>query len=199
MSQRQPDRRRQTSGGSPRRGAAARAASTTRELLANIARVIMLAIMVGATLRAVAILVDVLMRPAALGSWPTVNSYAAFSLATVSIVLMLAMALNSSYLPDRLFAARHLGALFVVVWATGAVAIVAGLVGAVQLGAYVAIELLPAVVAFVLMGLVSPGLYRRPGAERPASRRPAGGDEGSAPRPASPERSRQRRGGRAKR
>ena len=112
---------------------------------------------------------------------------------------MLALALNSSYLPDRLFAARRLGALFVVVWATGAAAIVAGLVGAVQLGAYVAIELLPAVVAFVLMGLVSPGLYRRPGAERPASRRPAAGDEGSAPRPASPERSRQRRGGRARR
>ena len=48
--------------------------------------------------------------------------------------------------------------------------------------------------AFALMGLVSPGLFRRPGNARPAA-----GDEG--PRPASdpPERARQRRGGRARR
>jgi hypothetical protein len=196
MSQRQPDRRRQTSGGSPRRGAAARAASTTRELLANIARVILLAILLGATVQAVAILVE---QPASLGPQPTVKSYVSCTLAVLSAVLMLALALNASYLPDRLFPARRLGILFAVVSVTGAAAIVVGLLGSFRLGTVVAVDLLLAVVPFVLMGLVSPGLYRRPEAERRASRRAAADDEDSATRSASRERARQRRGGRARR
>ena len=194
MSSRRPDTRRQRSGGWPRRSGAVRAASATRELLVNIARVVMLAIMLAAVLQAVAILVYSLGRPARLGSWPTVNSYAAFVLAAVSVVLMLALALNSSYLTDRLFPANRLGPLFVAVWATGAAAIFVGLIGAVPLGVYVAVELLLGAVPFVLMGLVSPGLFRRS-----ADGRFGAHDEGSAPPSKPPERARQRRGGRARR
>lgn len=194
MTQRQPDRRRQTSGGSSRRRGAARAVSTTRDLFASIARVILLTIMVGAALQSIVILVDFLARPTKVGSAPQVNSLVALALCLVSIVLMLALALNSSYLPDRLFRASRQGTLFVVVWATGAGAIVVGLIGSFQLGAYVAIELLLGAVPFVLMVLVSPGLYRRP-----ASGRAAAGDESSAPESGPPERARQRRGGRARR
>jgi len=90
--------------------------------------------------------------------------------------------------------------LFGAVWATGAAAIVIGLLGHVQLGAYVAIELLPAAVAFVIMGLVSPGLYRRDAAAGAASGgSPSTGREDAGPQPARPERARQRRGGRTRR
>ena len=106
MTQRQPDRHRKTSGGAPRRSATARAVSTTRELLTTIARVILLVILVGATLRAVPVVLDIVVRPSALGSWPHVNAYVAFVLAAVLLGLMLALALNSSFLPDRLFARR---------------------------------------------------------------------------------------------
>ena len=193
MSSRRPDRRRQTPGGAPRRGGAAQAFSTTRELLVNIARVILLAIMVGAVIQAAATLAYYLAHPARL-PWPHVNSYVAFVLCVVAAILMLALALNSSYLPDRIFPATRLGALFVVVWAAGAAAIVVGLIGSFQLGAYVAIELLPAVVPFVLMGLVSPGLYRRP-----VSGRPDADDVGPTPADGERERGRQRRGGRSRR
>jgi hypothetical protein len=190
MSSPRPDRRKQTSGSSPRRSGAARAVSTTRELLANIARVILLAIMVGAVVQAVATLVE---QPASLGSGPTANSYVACALAVVSAVLMLALALNSSYLPDRLFPARRLGALFAVVSVSGAAAIVVGLIGSFQLGTVVAIDLLLAAVPFVLMGLVSPGLFRRPG------NRPLADDDGPPSPDGERERGRQRRGGRSRR
>jgi len=193
MTQRQPDTRRQASGGS-RRGATARAVSTTRELLTTIARVILLVIMLTAALQAVVILVHYLRRPAGLGSWPHLNAYVAFVLCLAAIALMLALALNSSFLADRVFAPSRLGTLFVVVWVTGGGAIVIALIGSYQLGVYVAIELLPAAMAFALMGLVSPGLFRRPGNARPA----AGGHD-AAPAASPPERARQRRGGRAKR
>jgi hypothetical protein len=191
MSQRSSDRGRRP--GAPRRGGAARAVSTTGGLLAAIARVILLAIMVGALLRAIVVFVDIVVRPSALGSWPHVNAYVAFVLSAACIVLMLALALNSSVLPDRLFRADRLGALFVAVWATGAGAIVVGLVGSYRLGIYVTIEVLPAAMAFALMGLVSPGLYRRPGNASPAR-----SDDASASA-AERERARQRRGGRSKR
>lgn len=193
MTQRQPDRRGNRSGGSSRRGGAARAVGTTRETLSAVARVILLAIMAGATLQAVAILVQFFLRPGALDV-PRANSYVAFILSVVSIVLMLAMALNATFLPDRIFAASRLGMLYVAVWATGAAAIVVGLVGSYRLGVYVTIEILPAAMAFALMGLVSPGLFRRPGNARPAA-----GDEGSASASDPPEHARQRRGGRARR
>ncbi len=194
MTQRRPDRRGNKSGGSSRRGGAARVVGTTRETLSAIARVVLLAIMAGATLQALAILVQFFLRPGALGSWPHAYSYGAFVLSLVSIVLMLAMALNATFLPDRIFAASRLGMLYVVVWATGAGAIVVGLVGSYRLGVYVTIEILPAAMAFALMGLVSPGLFRRPGNARPAA-----GDEASASASDPPERARQRRGGRARR
>jgi hypothetical protein len=168
-------------------------------VVATIARVILLAIMVGAVLQAVAILVHFVVRPAALDPWPHAYAYGAFVCCVASIVLMLAMALNSSLLRDRVFDPSRLGTLYVVVWASGAVAIIVGLVGGFGLGAYVAIELLLGAVPFVLMGLVSPGLYRRPAAERSASGRHAGGDENPGPASSSRERARQRRGGRARR
>ena len=87
----------------------------------------------------------------------------AFVLAAVAVLVMLALAVNSSYLPDRVVPRRYLGVAFGVVWVVGAAAIVVGLVGSFRLGAYVAVEILPAAVGFVLMGLVTPGLYRRPG------------------------------------
>ena len=52
--------------------------------------------------------------------------------------------------------------LLLVVWASGAAAIIIGLVGSYGLGAYIAAQVLPAAMAFVLIGLVSPGLFRRP-------------------------------------
>jgi hypothetical protein len=190
MSSRQPDRRRQTPGGAPGRGGAARVVSTTRELLVNVARVVLLAIMVGAVIQSVAILVE---QPESLGSGPTVNSYVACALAVVCAVLMLALALNSSYLPDRLFAPRRLGALFAVVSVTGAAAIVVGLLGSVRLGTVVAIDLLLAAVPFVLMGLVSPGLFRRP------EHKPLVTGDDRVSRDDRRERGRQRRGGRSRR
>jgi len=162
----------------------------------------MLAIMMGAMVEAVAVLVHYIARPALLqaNSWPTANSYAAFILAAVSIALMLALALNSSYLLDRVFPARRLGVLFAAAWATGAAAIVIGLLGDVQLGAYVAVELLPAAMAFVIMGLVCPGLYRRDASDGSASDgSPAAGRDDAAPQPGGSGRGRQRRGGRARR
>ncbi len=197
MSSRRPDRRRETPGGSPRRGGAARAFATTRELLVNIARVILLAIMLGAVIQAVAILVE---QPASLGS-PTVNSYVACALAVVCAVLMLALALNSSYLPDRLFAPRRLGLLFAVVSVSGAAAIVVGLLGSLRLGTVVAIDLLLAAVPFVLMGLISPGLFRRP-EHKPLeadSEADADADGGRRSAAGERERGRQRRGGRSRR
>ena len=136
-----------------------------------------------------------------LGSWPRVPLYVAFVLSAAAIALMLAMALNSSYLPDRLFAPSRVGTLYVVVWASGAGAIIVALIGSYQLGVYVTIELLPAAMAFALMGLVSPGLFRRPGNARPGSgnARPGAGDGDVAPASSPPARARQRRGGRAKR
>ena len=101
---------------------------------------------------------------------------------------MLALALNASYLPDRLFAPRRLGLLFAAVWAIGAGAILVGLLGSIGLGAYVAVELLPAAMAFALMGLVSPGLFRRPARPGDEPARPGSGPDAGrrAPRRARP-------------
>ena len=206
MSTRQPDKRRQRSGGASRGSGSRRAVSATSGFLVTVGRIVTLAIMVGAVLRAVQVLVAVIVRPGSLGSWPALQSYVAFSVAAVGLVVMLAIALNSTYLPGRLFAADRLGTLFVVVWACGAVAIVVGLLGSFQLGAYVAVEILPAAVAFVLIGLISPGLFRRPsddsgasdrnhGATSSGSRSGSGSHSGSG----SGEHGRQRRGGRARR
>ncbi len=187
------DRRR---GGSPQ---VRRAAVTTGNLLAAVARVILLAIMVGAALRALGTFVEIVVRPSSLGSFARANSYVAFALVAVATVLILALALNSSYLPDRLFAPRRLGLLFAAVCAIGAGAILVGLLGSIGLGAYVAVELLPAAMAFALMGLVSPGLFRRPARPGGEPARPGSGPDPGDDRPAEHDRSRQRRGGRGKR
>jgi len=189
------DRRR---GGSPR---ARQAAVTTGNLLAAVARVILLAIMVGAALRALGTFVEVVVRPSSLGSFAKANSYVAFALVAVATALILALALNSSYLPDRLFAPRRLGLLFAAVCAIGAGAILVGLLGSIGLGAYVAVELLPAAMAFALMGLVSPGLFRRPARPGGEPGRPGNGPNPGDDRPtdAHRDRSRQRRGGRGRR
>jgi hypothetical protein len=185
MSQRPSDRHRQA--GAPRRGAA-RAASRTRDVLVNVARVILLIILVAATIQAFLVLVE---QPAQLGPKPTVQSYVACTLAFVATCLMLALALNGSYLADRLFPPRRLQLLFSAVSATGAAAIVVGLLGSFRMGTVIALDILAAVVPFVLMGLVSPGLYRRPGNATPAQ-----SDDAKA---SAAERARQRRGGRGKR
>ncbi len=106
---------------------------------------------------------------------------------------MLALALNSSYLPDRLFAPSRLGTLFVRGVGDRRGGHRRRPVGSFRLGAYVAIEILPAAMAFVLMGLVSPGLFRRPGNAGP----PPAATIRAGVEPA--ERARQRRGGRTKR
>jgi hypothetical protein len=216
MSTRQPDKRRQRPGGVSRESGSRRAVSATTGFLVTVGRVVMLAIMVGAVLRAVQVLIAVIVSPGSLGSAPALQSYVAFSVAAVGLVVMLAIALNSTYLPGRLFAADRLGTLFLVVWACGAVAIVVGLLGSFQLGAYVAIEILPAAVAFVLIGLISPGLFRRPsddsgttghdhGATSSGSRSGPGSSSNSGRSDSghsgsgSSERGRQRRGGRARR
>jgi hypothetical protein len=153
-------------------------------------RIVMLAILVGAVLWAAEILVTAVVRPGWL-HFPALNSYVAFALAVATNGLLLALALNSTYLPDRLFAADRQGMLLLVVWASGAAAIIVGLIGSFGLGAYIAALVLPAAMAFVLIGLVSPGLFRRPpdGAAEAGDGRAAG----------SGERGRQRRGGRARR
>ncbi len=158
--------------------------------LAGVARVVLLAIMAAAVVQALAILVTFALRRSSFSSFPTAQAIVAFILAAVAVLVMLALAVNSSYLPDRVVPRRYLGVAFGVVWVVGAAAIVVGLVGSFRLGAYVAVEILPAAVGFVLMGLVTPGLYRRPGEDAGA-----GGGDSTAPSP----RGRQRRGGRAKR
>jgi hypothetical protein len=188
MSQRPSHKGRQA--GPPRRGAA-RAVSGGRLMLVNGARVVLLAILLGATLQAFLVLVE---QPASIGPQPTVASYVACALAFAAAALMLALALNGSYLPDRLFPPRRLQLLFALVSAIGAAAIVVGLIGSFRLGTVVAVDILLAVVPFVLMGLVSPGLYRRPGNAPPAV-----DDDARALAADERERARQRRGGRGKR
>jgi hypothetical protein len=174
--------------------------SATSGFLVTVGRIVMLAIMVGAVLRAVQVLIAVIVSPGSLGSAPALQSYVAFSVAAVGLVVMLAIGLNSTYLAGRLFAADRLGTLFVVVWACGAVAIVVGLLGSFQLGAYVAVEILPAAVAFVLIGLISPGLFRRPSDDSGTTGHDHGATgSGSRSGSGSGERGRQRRGGRARR
>ncbi len=187
MSPRPSDRHRQA--GAPRRGAA-RAVSSTRDVLVTIARMILLIILVAATIQSFLVLVE---QPAQLGPQPTVHSYVACTLAFVATCLMLALALNGSYLADRLFPPARLQLLFSTVSVTGAAAIIVGLLGSFRMGTVIALDILAAVVPFVLMGLVSPGLYRRPGNATPAQR-----DEAAASA-AERERARQRRGGRGKR
>lgn len=200
MNTRQPDKRRQRPGAAPRRSGPRRAVSATSGFLVTVGRIVMLAIMVGAVLRAVQVLIAVIVSPGSLGSAPALQSYVAFSVAAVGLVVMLAIGLNSTYLPGRLFAADRLGTLFVVVWACGAVAIVVGLLGSFQLGAYVAVEILPAAVAFVLIGLISPGLFRRPSDDSGTTGHDHGATgSGSRSGSGSGERGRQRRGGRARR
>ena len=180
------DRDRRRSGPSPGR----RAAATTRDLLVLLARVVLLAILVGALIQAVAVLIE---QPASLGAhWPAA-SYAACALALVSVALMLALALNASFLPDRLFAPERLGVLFAVVMASGAAAIVVGLAESVESGTVVAEVVLLGAVPFVIMGLVSPGLFRRP------ARGSGGPGADDRPDDDGHDRSRQRRGGRGRR
>ena len=187
----QKNRRR---GGSPRAG---RAAATTRTLLVTGAQIVLLAILAGALTQAVAILIE---QPSSLGPHATALSYAACALGVASIALMLAMALNATFLPDRLFAPERLGVLFVVVGATGAAAIVVGLLGSYKLGTVVAVDVLLGAVPFVLLGLVSPGLFRRPARPGGAGDGVGGPAERGDERPAAPhDRSRQRRGGRGRR
>ncbi|HUK78473.1 MAG TPA: hypothetical protein VL117_12900, partial [Thermoleophilia bacterium] len=84
------DRRR---GGPPR---ARQAVTTTRDLLVMIARVVLLAFLAAALTQAVRILIE---QPSYLGPHGTLDSYAAFTLAVASIALMLALALNATFLP----------------------------------------------------------------------------------------------------
>jgi hypothetical protein len=164
-------------------------ASAAGRGLAGVARVVLLAIMAAAVLQAFAILATFAVHRSAFSSFPTGQAIVAFVLSTVAILVMLALALNSSYLPDRIVPRRYLGATFGAVWGIGAAAIIVGLVGSFRLGVYVAVEILPAAVGFVLLGLVTPGLYRRPGEGGDAA-----GDRGGPPG-----RGRQRRGGKARR
>ena len=178
-----------------------RAAASTRDLLTLFARVVLLAFLAAALTQAVAILIK---QPASLGPHATAASYAACTLALVSVALMLALALNASFLPDRLFAPERLGVLFVVVAGTGAAAIAIGLAGSFRLGTVVAEVVLLGAVPFVVMGLVSPGLFRRPprvgrgpdGPGRTGDRPDPGNDRAAS---VHRDRSRQRRGGRGKR
>ena len=187
----QRDRRR---GGSPRVG---RAAATTRTLLVTVAQLVLLAILAGALTQAVAILIE---QPSSLGPHATALSYAACALGVASIALMLAMALNATFLPDRLFAPERLGVFFVVVGATGAAAIVVGLLGSFKLGTVVAVDVLLGAVPFVLLGLVSPGLFRRPARPTGEPDRTGGPPDRGDDQPAARhDRSRQRRGGRGRR
>lgn len=188
MSQRPSNRQRKAD--APRGGAARAAASGARDVLVTVARIILLVILTAATLWAFLVLIA---QPAQLGPKPTVESYVACALACAAACLMLALALNGSYLGDRLFAPGRLQLLFSAVSVIGAAAIVVGLLGSFRLGTEIALLILAAVVPFVLMGLVSPGLYRRPG-----NAAPAGGDDAGASA-AERERARQRRGGRGKR
>ena len=189
MSTRQPDKRTRRAAGASRRGAQARAVSATRALLVTIVQIVMLAILVGAVLWAVEILVTAVVRPGWL-HFPALNAYVAFALAVATNVLLLVLALNATYLRDRLIAADRQGTMLLVVWACGAAAIIIGLVGTFGLGAYIAALVLPAAMAFVLIGLVSPGLFRRPLKDSAADGDGAAG---------SGERGRQRRGGRTRR
>lgn len=178
--------------GAPRGG---RAVATTLDLLVMGARLFLLAILAGALIQAVAVLIE---QPASLGPHSTAASYAACTLALVSVALMLALALNASFLPDRLFAPERLGVLFAVVAATGAAAIAIGLAGSLRSGTVVAEVVLFGAVPFVIMGLVSPGLFRRPSQARGATGdTPDDGDDG--PADGSRDRSRQQRGGRGRR
>ena len=200
MSQRQPDRRRQTSGGSPRRGGAARAVSTTRELLANIARVIMLAIMAGRDPAGRRHPRRVFMRPAALGSWPTANSYVAF------VPGRGVDRPHARHGAERVVSARPPlrrespgAAVRRSCGRRGRRPSSSGWSGRSGSAPTSPSSSCRRRWPFVLMGLVSPGLFRRPG-RTPRAGSAAAGDEGvRGRRPASPERARQRRGGRARR
>ena len=164
--------------------------ATTRDLLTLMVRVVMLAFLTGAVIQAVAVLVE---QPASLGAHSPAASYVGCALALVSVALMLALALNASFLPDRLFAPERLGVFFAAVMATGAAAIVIGLAQSVRSGTVMAEVVLFGAVPFVIMGLVSPGLFRRPSRD--------GGGPGADDRPDGDghDRSRQRRGGRGRR
>lgn len=190
MSTRQPDKRTRRSSEPSRTGGTARAVSATRTLFVTIVQIVMLAILVGAVFLSVWIVVIAVTRPGRL-HFPAVQSYVAFVLAVATNVLLLALALNSTYLPERLFAADRQGILLLAVWASGAAAIIVGLVGSFGLGAYIAALVLPAAMAFVLIGLVSPGLFRRPPDDPATVGDDRVGDSG--------ERGRQRRGGRTRR
>jgi hypothetical protein len=170
---------------SGRRRAAPVAAAAGRGL-AGIARIVLLAIMAAAVVQSVLILIE---QPASLGPGGTASSYVASALAVVAVAVMLALALNTSFLPGFIGSARRQGLLFAFVPLAGIVAIVVGLLQSRQLGTVVAVDVLLGGVPFVLMGLVTPGLYRRPGEGTAAG--DAAGDRGG-PR----ERARQRRGGR---
>ena len=108
MSTRQPDKRTPRPAGASRKGGSARAVSATRALFVTVVQIVMLAILAGAVLWAVEILVTAVVRPGWL-HFPALNSYVAFALAVATNVLLLALALNSTYLPDRLFAADRQG------------------------------------------------------------------------------------------
>ncbi len=164
---------------------AAPAAAVAGRGLAFIARIVLLAVMAAAVVQAVLILVE---QPASLGSPHTTVAYIVCSLAAVSVVLMLALSLNTSFMPGLIGSLRRQGALFAAVPLIGVVAIVVGLLRSRELGTVVAIDVLLGGVPFALMGMVTPGLYRRPGEG-------AGADDRGGPSA----RGRQRRGGRTRR
>ena len=171
-------------GKSGRRRAAPVAAAAGRGL-AGIARTVLLAVMAVAVVQAVLILIE---QPASLGSPHTAVAYLVCSLAVVSVAMMLALSLNTSFMPGFIGSMRRQGVLFAAVPLVGILAIVVGLLRSRELGTVVAIDVLLGGVPFVLMGLVTPGLYRRPGGGATA------GEPGVPPA-----RGRQRRGGRTRR
>ena len=179
----------------PNRGRSAgrRRAAAAGRGMAGVARIVLLAIIGAALVQALAIVVRLAVQPSVFSSFPRAQATAAFVLAAAAVVVMLALALNSSFLPDRIVPRRYLGAAYGVVWGLGAAAIVVGLVGSFRLGAYVAIEILPAAVGFALLGLVTPGMYRGH-SEGGAGESGAAGDGGTTAG-----RGRQRRGGRSRR
>ena len=196
MSTRQSDKRKRKPGGRPQRESTRRAVSATSGVLVAVGRVAMLAVIVAAVVQAVLFLVTAIVRPGSRGAAPALQTYVALTLAAIGLIIVLVIALDLTYLPDRLFARDRLGALFIAVWACGAVAIVVGLLGSYQLAVYVAIEILPGAVAFVLISLLTPGLYKRP-LDGPGEAAP--GDAAGSGSGSGAERGRQRRGGRARR
>jgi hypothetical protein len=130
---------------------------------------------------------------------PAGLTYLALGMATASAALMVALAVNAAFLVDRLFSRRVAGYLFVAVFALGAGAIAAGLLGSTSMGVGAAVFLLVPALPFVLIMLMARGPLGRPAPSvRAGGRGPAAPRSSARPAPQRPRQApqRQRRGGR---